>query len=239
VRLQVGLSEGGFSEAEPWAIAMTFKDRSAAFVAVLIGLHIIASCKRSSGSVEGQQLPDGPSRGTSAAAPASALARPPLPARFSGTYVATVVSISVPTKDEVPNASEWAVVKWRDGDPSRGVGEGAMDVTLPPGDGAWAGSIDGPVGPARIRGERRGSRLVGTVERAAPSDMGFTGTFEGHTLDAAGAPSTGSAAGNTDRIEGTMRLSLATAEAVRQATVRLTRAGETHGAAPPTAPQGQ
>jgi hypothetical protein len=100
-------------------------------------------------------------------------------------------------------------VTWRGDDAGDGLGEGNLSVTIDRKTGAVHGAADGPIGDTLLVGAMQGETLTASVVRKDPLDRGLTGT--------AVAKSSG------DSVTGTMRLSVANARVVREATFTLAR----------------
>lgn len=130
----------------------------------------------------------------------------------SGTGTGTAVAswtgkyASTPGTLFVPDGGEWSYVKWRGDESKDGLGEGtlALEITGT----QVTGTLDGPLGPATVRGIVDGTQVTGWIERKTASDMGFSGTLIG-TLGAT--------------LEGTMRLSVHDAHIIREAKFSLAR----------------
>lgn len=129
--------------------------------------------------------------------------------RWHGTYRSESATIFVPP--------EWKGVRWSVPATSSGLGDGAMDIAIDVG-GRVSGSLDGPLGPARLDGVVSGSTITASVLRRDPSDHGYGGTL---IATVAG-----------EGIQGTMNLSLGEAGAVRSATFSLSSVGLTSPGSP-------
>jgi hypothetical protein len=124
---------------------------------------------------------------------------------WSGTYKSVAGSLYYPT--DAPNGKEWKDMKWQGDDASVGLGEGAMSVAID-GAGRVTGTAEGPLGPVTLNGMLEKDQLTARVDRK-DSDRGLTGTAIGKVAG--------------DKLEGTMRLSLAEANVFRAATFTLTK----------------
>jgi hypothetical protein len=130
--------------------------------------------------------------------PAEASARGAPVLSWRGSYTSRVGTLYVP--------SDWKGVKWTVADLPVGLGEGDMRLALDP-TGNVSGVVEGPLGPAMVAGFASDGGLTAKVSRDRPDDRGFAGTLV--------ATITGR------RIDGTMRVSAASAEAIRVATFAL------------------
>jgi hypothetical protein len=141
---------------------------------------------------------------SASAAPARSAAAPTASAGASsswhGSYKSTASALEVP--------ADWKKVHWSDTQSTAGVGDGTMALAVDGAPGRVTGSVDGPLGPATVDGVVADGKLSATIRRKDPADHGFTGTLLG--------------AVKTDRIGGTMDVSLGTAGVVRTASVVLT-----------------
>jgi hypothetical protein len=167
--------------------------------ALLAAVVVLASV----GCSRGEQASVAPAASASAAPAASvvAAAKPaasaaPLAGAWAGTYTAAAGSLTIP---------DWTGVKFRGEDASVGLGDGAMSVTLDD-HGRASGTLDGALGPATVDGALMGSAFSATLVPGDPR-TGFSGTAVG--------------AREGDAITGTMRLSLATGNVVREASFKL------------------
>jgi hypothetical protein len=120
---------------------------------------------------------------------------------WTGAYVSEAGSIYV------VDGGEWAGVKWRGDDASVGLGNGTVSLSLNRSTGEVRGTGEGPIGDVVFSGAIVSDAIRLTVSRKDPLDRGFTGT--------AVATMSG------DRIAGTMRLAVADARVIRQATLML------------------
>lgn len=121
---------------------------------------------------------------------------------WSGNYTAKPASIFV------PDGGEWSGVKFRGEDAGEGLGDGTLTITIAP-DGIVSGVGDGALGAFTIAGTSTGNDLTFVVRRKDPTDMSFTGT--------------GQAKIDQGKLEGSMRVSKATANVIREATFSLHR----------------
>ncbi len=171
--------------------------RCLALVAIISGI----SCQ---GHLAGAAHPDGGSASTqvpAASVEAAAVAAPSqrlsteTPASWHGAYKSQSGTLYVP--------ADWKGVHWTVVDSSAGLGDGAIRLTLEPA-GRIHGTIEGPLGPAVIAGYGADGGLTASVRPENPADRGFAGTLIASVVDG--------------RLEGTMRVSPAVADAVRVAT---------------------
>lgn len=126
-------------------------------------------------------------------------------AAWRGTYHSESGSIFVPP--------EWKGVHWSVPSTSEGLGDGAMAIEI---QGSHvSGTLAGPLGPATIDGVVSGPNITATVRRRDPADHGYAGTL---IATMAGDAMAG------DAVDGTIKLSLGEASAVRTATFSLSRA---------------
>ena len=165
-------------------------------------LIALAGCK---GNVTGSGAP---AAATAPAAPsASQLAVPnaekPSLTRWSGTYA------SVPGSIYVVDGGEWAGVRWRGDDASAGVGEGTLTIAIESATAHVSGSAEGAIGDALLVGAVEGTEVTARVLRKDATDRGFTGTLL--------------ATQSADKLTGTMRLALADARVIREASFSLSR----------------
>jgi hypothetical protein len=131
----------------------------------------------------------------------SATSRPATIDAWSGHYAAAPGSFSV------PDGGEWAGVRFRGEDAGDGLGEGTLSVSVDPA-GRVTGTLEGPLGPARLTGELLANAFSAAVSPSDPGH-GFAGT------------AVGTLAG--DRIAGTIRLSMPTGNVLRAASFALER----------------
>jgi hypothetical protein len=121
---------------------------------------------------------------------------------WRGSYVSQPGSLYVPV--------DWKNVRWSVPDSSSGLGEGTIRLTLEAA-GRIHGVVDGPLGPAVLAGFADDGGVTAAVRREHPEDRGFEGVLVGAVRGA--------------RVEGTMRVSPAQADAIRVATFVLTADG--------------
>jgi hypothetical protein len=154
------------------------------------------------------------SAAASSAAPASSVAAlasgaasvaAPAPAieLWSGTYASTVGSFYV------FDGGEWAGVQWRGDEAAAGLGEGTMSISVDRATGAVRGVLGGAIGEATLSGSASGDTVTASVSRKDPLDRGLTGTAVAKT--------------SGDNMVGTMRLSVANARVIREASFTLSR----------------
>lgn len=127
---------------------------------------------------------------------------------WAGHYTAAPGSLYV------PEGPEWQGVRFRGEDASVGIGDGEMTVAIDP-TGRASGSVEGPIGPMHVDG-------VMTTDGADAS----TPAFEASLLPGDGGASfSGTAIGERtgDRLAGTIRVSLPTANVIREARFTLDR----------------
>jgi hypothetical protein len=106
----------------------------------------------------------------------------------------------------VPDGGEWSYVKWRGDESKDGLGEGTLALEIT--GNQVTGTLEGPLGPATVRGMVDGTAVTATIERKTASDKGFSGTLLG-TLGAT--------------LEGSMNLSVHDAHIIRVAKFSLAR----------------
>jgi hypothetical protein len=143
---------------------------------------------------------------TPAPAPASASATPGSSAAtrsWRGTYKSTAATLTVPP--------DYKKTHWSDTQTTAGIGDGTLALTIDGATGHVSGVIDGPLGPATVDGAVTDGKLAATIRRKDPTDQGFAGTVLGSVA--------------SDRVEGTMNVSLGLASALRTATFTLTPSG--------------
>ncbi|HXN30864.1 MAG TPA: hypothetical protein VN894_03340 [Polyangiaceae bacterium] len=142
------------------------------------------------------------------AAPApvpNATAPPHTTGAWRGTYKSSAGSLYIPP--------DWKDVHWKVKDTGAGIGEGAIAIQVDPASGRIVGTLEGPLGPAKIDGLGSDGRLTAAIARKDPADEGFTGTIVG-TI-------------SNDRVEGTMYVSPGEASAIRTATFTMSPEGAT------------
>jgi streptogramin lyase len=126
------------------------------------------------------------------------------PSHFEGTYA------SKPGSLYVPEGAEYKGAQWRGDDAGDGVGSGTLVFTVDPATGRIEGKGEGSLGQVVLAGVLANDGVVSfAIGRASPLDGGFTGAAIGKL--------------SGDKIEGTMRLSRALADAIREATFTMTR----------------
>jgi len=140
--------------------------------------------------------------------PSASVARPPPveagPPKneWSGSYTAHPAQITV------PDGGEWAGVKFRGEDASDGLGEGPLHIEISAAN-IVSGEGDGALGGFAIAGSSSGNTITFSVRRKDPKDMGFTGT--------------GRATISENKIDGSLRVSKATGNVIREADFSLHR----------------
>ena len=175
--------------------------RAAARIAGLVAALALAGCSRPAPPGEGR------GDGASGASPASAGSAPDAfaapaadaPKAYAGTYTSRAGTLYV------PDGGEWTGTKWRGDDAPEGLGDGAIALSVA--GSRVDGTIDGPLGPARIVGAVNDGQITGEIVRKEPADLGFTGTLVGKVEGAS--------------VDGEMRLSIASARVIRRATFSL------------------
>src|SRR6185436_9605927 len=117
---------------------------------------IAAACSRdapatgaaaSSSAASAASAPAGSASGGAASADAAAKAADAATA-YAGTYTSAAGSLYV------PDGGEWAGTKWRGDESTDGLGEGPIALSIT--GSRVEGTIDGPLGPAVIRGAVEG-----------------------------------------------------------------------------------
>ena len=141
--------------------------------------------------------------GLAASAAPTASAQAAGPVTYVGKYTSKEGSLYV------PDGGEWAGVKWRGDDASVGIGDGTLSLTVDPKSGRAEGSGDGAFGPVVLAGMLDKDRLTFTLARKDRADEGFTGSAMGKLTG--------------DKLEGTMKLSLASASVIREASFSLAK----------------
>jgi len=149
---------------------------------------------------------------TSAPTTSTTLATPPQPSTVSPDAAAATTTLRGTYKSEpatlyIPATPDWKGVRWTVKETSEGIGDGPMTLTIDTATGRVGGALEGPLGPAVIDGFTHQGTLTATVARKDPSDQGFAGTLI--------------AAVKSGHADGTMSLSLAQANALRQASFTL------------------
>jgi hypothetical protein len=123
--------------------------------------------------------------------------------RFDGTYSSKAGSL------RVPEGAEYRSAQWRGDDAGDGLGEGTLSFSVDPATGRLAGKGEGALGNVVLAGELEGDVVSFAIRRASAFDGGFTGAAIGRV--------------SGDKLEGTMRLSRATADAIREGTFTVTK----------------
>jgi hypothetical protein len=165
----------------------------------LVAGAFVAACSK--GSTEATPAPSASAPvASSSAAPSASAAAPSASAGVSsswkGTYKSAAATLTV--------GADWKKVHWSDTQSTDGVGDGTLTLAVDGATGHATGTVDGPLGPATIDGVVAEGKLSAAVRRKDPSDHGFTGTLLGSVTG--------------DHAEGTMNVSLGTANALRTAT---------------------
>jgi hypothetical protein len=163
----------------------------------------VASCR---GDLAGSAHPDADSGSARVpAAPVEAAALVPnqrsstqIPGSWHGSYKSQSGTLYVP--------ADWKSVHWNVPESSAGLGDGTIRLTLEPA-GRVHGTIEGPLGPAVVAGFAADGSLTASVQPQNPANRGFCGTLMGSVVDG--------------RLEGTIHVSPAVADAVRVATFML------------------
>jgi hypothetical protein len=148
----------------------------------------------------GKRATDGPEAGASVSAisvSSSGTSGVVSDEAWDGTYVSEAGSLYV------VDGGEWRAVQWRGDDASTGLGEGVLSLTLQRGPGRVSGTGSGAIGDVVWVGVLDGDRLTANISRRDPLDRGLTGTAVGKV--------------SPEQIVGTMRLSLADAHVIRNA----------------------
>jgi hypothetical protein len=176
---------------------------------VLAAALLLAGCsKPSAPPPEGSPAPTGSARTSVAVEAGAAAAQSLAGSTWVGRYTAAPGSLYV------PEGPEWQNVRFRGEDASVGLGEGDMTVAIDSA-GRASGSVEGPLGPMHVDG-------VMTLEPADASTPAFEASlFPGDS----GASFSGTVVGERtgDRVAGTLRVSLPTANVVREARFTLER----------------
>ncbi len=98
------------------------------------------------------------------------------PRTYRGSYTATAGTLFV------PDAAPWEHVKFR-GDDAGALGEGSLLLSIDADSGAVSGDLQGPLGPAVLRGVTTGEAFSFNIAPREQTDMAFsgtgTGTFDG------------------------------------------------------------
>jgi hypothetical protein len=144
-----------------------------------------------------------PAESASVALPSASASAEVSVEKWSGKYVSAAGSVYV------FDGGEYAGVNWRGDEAGTGLGEGTVSLSVDRKLGLVRGAAGGPIGDVVLTGAISGDTITASVLRKDPLDRGFTGTA---VVKAEG-----------DRLVGTMRLSVANARVVREASVTLTR----------------
>jgi hypothetical protein len=167
------------------------------------------ACGKSRGDVTVDASGASLSTASSLSAPMpSAAAAAPATASWRGKYSSSAGALYIPP--------DWKDVHWKVKETSAGLGEGAIAIQVDPASGRVTGRLDGPLGPATIDGLGSDGGLSASIARVNPADEGFTGTMVASIAN--------------DRVEGTMHVSLADANAIRTATFTMSADGTTPAA---------
>lgn len=169
--------------------------------AALFGCAALFACDKDGGKSSGTQ----PSASVSAVASASAapIDSGPSIAKWSGSYTAA------PGSFYVPDAPEFKGVKFRGEDAGDGLGEGTLVFDVDPVTNVITGEVHGALGDLVLSGALQNEVYTFTLRPRDPSTMGFTGT--------------GRATPKGTEVAGSMRVSKATANVIREATFSLKR----------------
>lgn len=161
----------------------------------------LGACDKDGGKSSGTQ----PSASVSAVTSASAapVDSGPSVAKWSGSYTAA------PGSFFVPDAPEFKGVKFRGEDAGDGLGEGNLSFEVDPITNVITGEVHGALGDLVLAGALQNDVYTFTVRPKDPSAMGFTGT--------------GRATPKGTEVAGSMRVSKATANVIREATFSLKR----------------
>ena len=163
---------------------------------------LTTACSKPAGPSAMSSAPaDSASAGPSATASAMVIA-PTGPIFYAGTYTSKEGAI------HVPDGGEWSGVKWRGDEAGTGLGDGAMTLTIEPKTGRAEGTADGPIGPVVLAGMLQGGVVSFTLARKV-NDDGLTGAAMGKLTG--------------DRLDGTMNLSQATGNVIREASFSLSK----------------
>lgn len=175
-----------------------------AAIALALGALALGACDKDKKDPGAQ-----PSTSASASAAPSASAAAPLDAgpsiaKWSGTYT------SAPGSFYVPDGPEFKGVKFRGEDAGDGLGEGTISFEVDPTTHVLTGTISGALGDLVLSGTAQDDVTTFNVRPKDPSGMGFTGTGRATPK-------------GTSELEGTIRLSKATANVIREATFSVKR----------------
>jgi hypothetical protein len=147
----------------------------------------------------------------STAAPTTSASAAPTAAATGGSYAvegkykSAASGMYIP--HDAPNGKDWKEVKWQGDQSPAGIGEGNLSLKVDK--DVVTGELEGPLGPAIVNGNVHDGQLTGTIRRKDATDGGFTGTLVGKV--------TGTG------IEGTMKLSRAEANVIREAQFSLAK----------------
>ncbi|MFO0663822.1 MAG: hypothetical protein U0174_07720 [Polyangiaceae bacterium] len=141
--------------------------------------------------------PGSASASAPAASGSAAAAGSPAAADYTGTYKATAGTLYVPEE------KDWKGFRFRGEDAGTGLGDGTISIKVKDG-GRVEGEGDGPFGKFILSGVVAESNVSAAVLRKDPTDGGFTGFLIGTKKG--------------DGFEGTMKLSLAQGNVLRDAT---------------------
>jgi hypothetical protein len=172
----------------------------------LLLLAALTACDKPSGDATPASATTSASAPASSPAAASASSAPATPASmrsWHGTYKSVASTLTAPVDGKK--------VHWSDAPTTEGIGDGKLALTVDGASGHATGTIDGPLGPATLDGVVTDGKLAATIRRKDPTDRGFTGTLLGSVA--------------SDRLEGTMSVTMGLASALRTATFTLTPAG--------------
>jgi hypothetical protein len=120
---------------------------------------------------------------------------------WQGTYTSAPGTLYIP--------SDWSSVHWSPPPTSAGIGTGTLVIAIDSATHRLQGTVGGPLGPAIVSGKVSAESVTASVVRKDPADRGFAGTLVGTIT--------------SDRIDGTLNVSLGEASAVRRATFSLSR----------------
>jgi hypothetical protein len=169
---------------------------------VLVALACACGKSRGDVTVEASRASSSTANSISAPMPSPAAA-PSATARWRGKYSSSAGALYIPP--------DWKDVHWKVKETSAGIGEGAIAIQVDPLSGRVTGTLEGPLGPATIDGLGSDGGLSASIARMNPADEGFTGTIVASIAN--------------DRVEGTMHVSLADANAIRTATFTMSADG--------------
>src|SRR5487761_2047570 len=133
---------------------------------VMLGI-VLGGCSKANEAPASPVDAGTPAPGASAA-PAPSAAPSGVGGAWSGRYTAS------PGPFSVPDGGEWAGVKFRGEDASVGLGDGTLAVSVDP-TGRAQGTLEGPLGPLRIRGEIVENAFSAALVPGEPA-QGFSGT---------------------------------------------------------------